>query len=235
MIRNLSLGLPLAAAVVAGTWALSVQAQNDTAATLEVQSSGTQFAQQAALSPDDIANVTRAEDYLNALDSFQARFVQLSSNGAYAEGKVYVERPGNMRFEYDPPHPALLIANGSTLLYYDRELKEATFLPLWETPLWFLIREEVEIGDDLKVTKVEEALSVLRITLEDQDNPDRGEVTLVFADNPMVLKKWEIKDPQGITTQVSLIEPQYGVAIDDDVFDYGDLEIANKPQRKVDQ
>ncbi len=192
-----------------------------------------ELAQQAALSPDAIAAVTRAENYLNKLGSLKARFVQLSSNGAYAEGEVIVKRPGNMRFDYDAPHPALLISNGVTLLYYDRDLKQATFLPLWETPLWFLIREKVELGDDLRATKVEEGLGVISITLEDRENPDRGQVTLIFSDAPMALKKWEVLDEQGIKTEVALIDALYDTAIDDDVFDYDDLEIHKAGQDRI--
>ena len=65
----------------------------------------------AALSPDDVANVIRVEQYLNRIDTIQARFVQISSNGNFAEGEVFVSRPGNLRFDYDPPAMALLIAN----------------------------------------------------------------------------------------------------------------------------
>ena len=108
----------------------------------------------AALSADDLANVERALGYLNSISTLRARFVQVSSNGAYAEGEVLIDRPGKLRFDYDPPVPVLLIANGLSLLFYDRELKEASFLPLWETPLWFLIREEVELSGDMRVEKV---------------------------------------------------------------------------------
>src|SRR3546814_7666555 len=82
-------------------------------------------AQQAALSPDDVATLGRVERYLNDIKTLQGRFVQTSSNGAYAEGAVYLDRPGHMRFDYDPPTPVLIIANGLSLLYYDEELKEA--------------------------------------------------------------------------------------------------------------
>src|SRR3972149_442219 len=111
------------------------------------------------------AAVQRAIRYLNDLSTLRARFVQISSNGTYAEGEVIVARPGRLRFEYDPPTPVLLIANGLSLLFYDRELKQASFLPLWETPLWFLIREEVKLSDDLQVTAVERGQGVLKITL----------------------------------------------------------------------
>src|SRR3546814_6782153 len=62
-------------------------------------------AQQAALSPDDVATLGRVERYLNDIKKLQGSFVQTSSNGAYAEGAVYIDRPGHMRFDYDPPTP----------------------------------------------------------------------------------------------------------------------------------
>lgn len=191
--------------------------------------------QTAALSPDEVAAVTRIERYLNDIKTLKARFVQISSNGAYAEGEVFLDRPGHMRFDYDPPSPVLIIANGLTLLYYDKELKEATFLPLWETPLWFLIRDEVRLDENVEIVGIEEALGTLRITLRDQESPDGGEVTLVFADEPLTLKKWELIDPQGIQTQVSLVNPVYGEAVDPELFKYGDLEIytgTGKDQRQ---
>src|SRR3546814_1564668 len=110
----------------------------------------------SALSPDDVAAVARVERYLNDIQTLQGRFVQVSSNGAYAEGDIYLDRPGHLRFDYDPPSPVLIIANGLSLLYYDEELKEATFLPLWETPLWFLIREEVRFDENVDIVAIEE-------------------------------------------------------------------------------
>lgn len=185
------------------------------------------------LSPDDIAILTRIEDYLNRLDSLQARFVQISSNGAYAEGEVYVDRPGRLRFDYDPPSTVLLVSNGLTLLYYDRELKQASYIPLWETPLWFLVREKVKLGGDLLVTKVEEGLGTLSVTLQDRESPENGKVTLIFSDSPITLRKWEVTDAQGVLTQVSLINPLYGEEIDPELFEYSQFEL-NKGQRRTD-
>lgn len=186
----------------------------------------------AALSPDDRAALNRAVRYLNDISTLRARFVQISSNGAYAEGEVLVERPGKMRFDYDPPHPALIIANGLSLLFYDRELKQASFLPLWETPLWFLIREEVRLSESMEVLRVEQDHATLRVTQRDRDTPDAGSVTLVFSDRPLSLRKWKIVDAQGIATEVSLLDPQFGVPIDPEAFDYKDLEIHTGPRSR---
>ncbi len=186
----------------------------------------------AALSPDDTAAVHRAVRYLNDLSTLRARFVQISSNGAYAEGEMIVERPGRLRFDYDPPNPVLLIADGLNLLFYDRELKQASFLPLWETPLWFLIREKVQLSDDVQVTAVERGQGVLKLTLRNKESVDAGSMTLIFGDAPLSLRKWELVDAQGISTQVSLINPEFGVPVDPAAFDYDDLEIQGGNQRQ---
>ena len=187
--------------------------------------------ERAALSPDQSAAVRRAVRYLNDMTTLEARFIQVSSNGSYAEGRVIIQRPGRLRFDYDPPHPVLIIANGLSLLFYDRDLKQASFLPLWETPLWFLIRERVTLTEDVVVTGVEQALGTLRITLEDRKLADAGSVTLVFSDRPLDLKKWEIVDAQGVAIQVSLVNPRYGIEVDQEAFDYSDLEIDSGVRR----
>lgn len=188
-------------------------------------------AEPVALSPDQSAAVRRAVRYLNDISTLKARFIQISSNGAYAEGDVIIQRPGRMRFEYDPPHPVLIIANGLSLLFYDREIKQASFLPLWETPLWFLIRKEVTLSEGIVVSAVEQSPGALRITITDKDLSETGSVTLVFSDRPLALKKWEITDAQGILTQVSLINPRYGIEVDPLAFDYSDLEIQGRERR----
>jgi outer membrane lipoprotein-sorting protein len=209
MIRALVLAISIGAA---GLGAAMPQAQG-------------QSPQPVTLSPDQSAAVRQAVRYLNGVATLQARFIQISSNGAYAEGEVVVQRPGKMRFDYDPPHPVLIIANGLSLLFYDREVKQASFLPLWETPLWFLIREQVTLSEDVVVSAVEQSPGALRITIADKELSEAGSITLVFSDRPLDLKKWEITDAQGILTQVSLINPRYGIEIDPQVFDYSDLEI----------
>ena len=214
--------LRLCAAPLAALWLLLAPA-----AALTAESD------QPALSEADSATLERLLGYLNDITTLEARFVQVSSNGAFAEGDLYLERPGRLRFEYDPPHPALLIANGVTLLYYDRELEQATFLPLWETPLWFLIRERVQITEDLQVVGIEEGPATVKITLRSEEGGAEGEVTLVFADQPLSLHSWEILDPQGIVTQVALVNPSFGTDLDKTLFEHGDLQIhfPNRRQR----
>lgn len=207
--------------------AAAAWADGESAAAQAQDQAQAQGAEQAAVPAggEDRETLARLVDYLNRIDTLKSRFVQVSSNGAYAEGDLYLDRPGRMRFEYDPPHPALLIANGVTLLYYDRELKQATFLPLWETPLWFLIREEIDLDDGVELKGIEQGAATIRVTLQLSDDGGEGQVTLVFGDRPLSLHSWEIEDAQGIMTQVSLVNPQFGAKVEDSLFEHGDLNI----------
>ena len=177
--------------------------------------------QASQLSDRDRSDIAQIEQYLNGITTLHARFVQISSNGALAEGALYVERPGRMRFEYDPPHPVVMIANGFSFLYYDRELQEATFLPMWETPLWFFVREDVNLSRDATILKVQREPGIVSITVAQKDKEDLGAITLVFNSLPMRLLRWSIDDAQGLTTQVSLLDIDRGIKIDDGLFDQG--------------
>ncbi|WP_158090228.1 LolA family protein [Kiloniella majae] len=184
------------------------------------------------LSPDEVSIVRRIEGYLNELKSVSARFIQISSNGSLAEGNVNIQRPGRMRFEYDEPVPIVMIANGVTLLYFDKKLKQSTYLPLWKTPLWFLIREKVELHKDIQILSAQEADSTIQLEIRAEGESDGTQMTLLFSDNPISLRKWEVIDAQGITTQVSLLNPVYDAAIDESVFKTDDLDLKKKKLEK---
>ena len=218
---SLTIGLGLSVAAPLGTpGSLPGQAQAQTQAQAQAQTQAqTGGEQTAALSELDRADLARIESYLTEIRTLHSRFLQVSSVGVPIEGDLYLNRPGKMRFEYDPPYPALLLADGLVLLYYDKELKEETYLPLWETPLWFLLRDEVRLDDSVRVVALKRGPGVLRVTLVQNEETPQGQVTLVFADKPLTLKKWVVTDAQGVTTEVALIGPRVGVEIDEDIFD----------------
>ncbi|MFD2204921.1 LolA family protein [Kiloniella antarctica] len=182
----------------------------------------------AGLSPDEVSIVRRVEGYLNKLQSVSSRFIQVSSNGSLSEGNLFIQRPGQMRFEYDDPVPIVMIANGVTLLYFDKKLKQSTYLPLWKTPLWFLIREKVELHKDIHILRAQASDSTVQLELRADGESDGTQMTLLFSDNPLSLRKWEVVDAQGITTQVSLIDPTYDGSINEEVFKTDDLDMKKK-------
>jgi len=178
----------------------------------------TTSAASSALSNTDRTEITRVEKYLNELLTLKSRFLQATSTGDFSEGTFYLSRPGKMRIEYDPPAELLIVADGTWLIYHDIELDQITHLPLQTTTANILLEKKIRlIGGDLEVSKVEKAPGIIGITVVPSDE-DTGQLTLVFSDKPLELKKWIVIDPQGITTSVSLLSTQRDISLDQKLF-----------------
>lgn len=173
--------------------------------------------QSAADSPT-ATEIEKIESYLNALHTLEARFIQNNSDGTYAQGKLYLKRPGRMRFEYDPPVPIQLYADGNLLTHVDTELEQVSHYPLDETPAHFLLRPEISLRKGLIIKRFERANHVQRIEFADERNPDIGSVTLTLSESPLELRAWTITDAQGLKTELALIDARFGGEIDSGLF-----------------
>jgi outer membrane lipoprotein-sorting protein len=172
------------------------------------------------LTSDQRALVDRIEAFVNGITTVEARFVQMSSNGGYARGTLYLSRPGRMRFEYEPPLPYLLVSDGTFFIYVDKELEQVTYLPLSQTPAHLLLRENFSLSEGLILTGFKEEGSVIKVEVADSSEPDLGRVTLTFNRNPLSLKSWTVLDPQAQRIQVTLVDPRYGAKLDRSLFVY---------------
>jgi len=166
--------------------------------------------------------LAKVEAYLNEIRTFSARFEQIDSRGRQASGRVYVQKPGKLRFEYDPPVPILIVANGNFLIHYDKELESATYLNQRDTPAWFLVAPDIELHGDVTVTGVERSGGKLRVGLAKSSAPDEGGATLIFTEDPFRLVEWSITDPQGVTTDVALKDVLIGGQVDRNLFEFNE-------------
>jgi outer membrane lipoprotein-sorting protein len=181
----------------------------------------------ATLSAQDRADAQRIEQYLNGVHTLAGRFQQYAPDGAIATGKIYLSRPGKMRFEYDPPSPVLLLADGTFVVYVDNKLKQVTYLPIGSTPAWFLLRDKVSLEDGVTVTKFEHGPGVIRVTVVQTKSPDDGSLTMTFSDKPLDLKQWTVVDQQGKKTTVALSETRYDVPVSPQLFTFVDPRKSN--------
>ncbi len=172
----------------------------------------------AELSPADRADITRAEAYLNNLGSLRAGFIQTSSSGNFAEGRIYLRRPGKLRIDYAPPAKLQIFADGFWLIYVDGELEQANHVPLSATPAQVLLAETIRLSGKVTVTRVERGGAMLRIHTVQTEEPDAGSLMLGFSDRPLALRQWMVTDAQGIKTRISLVKAEFNVAIDNALF-----------------
>ena len=177
---------------------------------------------EAPLSAADRADIARIETYFNGIETMRARFLQVTSTGAYSEGTFSLWRPGRMRIEYDPPVPILIVAYGRTLVYHDKKLMQVSYLGIDNSPAGLLLAERVSLSDTVTVTRFERGPGALRVTVVKKDDPLEGSLTLVFGDRPLIFKKWVIADAQGVETTVSLLGPRFGAPLDPELFRFVD-------------
>ena len=170
------------------------------------------------LTDEDKADLDRVAAYLNGIRSLRARFQQIASTGSIATGKIFLRRPGDLRVEYDPPVPVLLVADGFWVDYYDSSLDQLTQIPIDQTPIWFLVQNTIAFTPKIAVTNIERSPGALRLTMHQTDKPDAGSASLTFADDPLQLRQWKITDSQGTAVEIALQGAEFGGALSNDLF-----------------
>ncbi len=172
----------------------------------------------AQMSGADARDLARISNYLNGVTTLEGNFVQIGHDGELSEGLFYMRRPGRIRFEYKPPNPALVVADGFWVGVYDKRLNTLDRTPLKSTPLNILLRKRVDLRKEGAIRSVERSPGLLRVTAIDPDEPGQGSITMVFAENPLELRQWIVVDPQGLTTTVALSEMRANVKLDPKLF-----------------
>ena len=110
-----------------------------------------------------------------------------------------------MRFEYDPPTPIAIIADGSSLAVRDRKLATQDIYPLSQTPLRFLLSDRIDLLKDTNVVSVTADDVFISVTIEEkQALIGTSRLMLMIGAKDGQLKQWTVTDPQGYDTTVAV-------------------------------
>ena len=115
-----------------------------------------------------VRGIERIEIYLTNLETLKAGFLQVSSTGEIATGRFLLSRPGHMRFEYDPPSPVLIIADGIFLVYADKDLEQVTHVLQKSTPVGILAEDDVNLSGDITVIGYARGRGAIRVEVLDE-------------------------------------------------------------------
>ncbi len=166
----------------------------------------------------DRPDIARIEAYLDHLRTLKAHFLQIAPDGGISEGTAWLQRPGRMRFQYDPPAPFLLVAAHGLLVFRDTQLDQTSNVLLSQTPLGILLADKVTLSGDVTVTGMAREPGQLQVSLVRTASPSDGTLTLVFADPPLVLRQWTVLDAQRKETRVTLANVELGGSFDQELF-----------------
>ena len=174
------------------------------------------------LTPEQQQAVKATEDYLNGLSTLRATFVQTANDGRQATGTFYLNRPGKMRIDYNPPSTDFIVADGLLIYYYDGEMKQQSSTTISRSLADFFLRKNLKLSGDISVSDLKRENNTIEMTLVQTSNPLAGTLTLTLSENPPQLKKWQIVDAEGLVTEVKLQNIETGIALDGNLFHYYD-------------
>ncbi|MXV44532.1 outer membrane lipoprotein carrier protein LolA [Saccharibacter sp. 17.LH.SD] len=171
------------------------------------------------LTPTQHMWVHRIEESLAHTRTVQARFHQVTpDNGQASDGDVTLERPGHMRFSYDPPSPLLLVANQGKVVFQDRSIDQITTIPLQRTPLGLLMQPNPRFSGDVTITGFSQDRNMIQLKVIRTASPSEGELTLFFTASPLALQGWDLFDTQGHQTQIRLSNIKVGGSVKPELF-----------------
>ena len=153
---------------------------------------------------EQLAAVDRISAYLSGIDTLQGEFEQVGPGGEIARGRLMLQKPGKMRFEYFPPSELQVIADGLWLAVQDRKLNTTERYPLVSTPLNVILAEEVDLIRDSQVIAVFIAEEQVTVSLQDDSGEAPGLLTMMFDPASFELRQWVVTDAQGLDTSITL-------------------------------
>jgi len=149
--------------------------------------------------------VDRVSTYLSSLQTLMGDFVQIGPDGGRTVGKFYIQKPGRVRFEYEPPTPIDVIADGSSVVVRDRNLATQDLYPLSQTPLRYLLADQIDLARDTNVVAVSQDNTFITVTIEErQILVGTHRLVLMFGAKDTQLRQWSVTDPQGYETTVAV-------------------------------
>jgi len=152
--------------------------------------------------------------YLNKLQTAEGEFTQINSDGTISTGQIYIQRPGRIRFEYNPPEKSLVMAGGGQVAIFDgRSNQGPEQYPLRRTPLSIILARNVNLGQANMVTGHSSDGTTTTVKAQDPEHPEYGDIQLIFTSQPTELRQWVITDNAGGQTTVVLGELKKGGSI----------------------
>ncbi|MFW8593643.1 LolA family protein [Cribrihabitans neustonicus] len=156
--------------------------------------------------------------YLNGISTASSPFTQINGDGSLSTGKLYMHRPGRMRFEYDNKGGTVIAGGGAVVIEDPKSNQPAETYPLSRTPLSIILARNVDLGRaNMVVGHSFDGTSTV-VRAQDPKHPEHGSIEMMFTGNPVELRKWVVHDSAGESTTVVLGALETGVSLPGSLF-----------------
>jgi outer membrane lipoprotein-sorting protein len=165
------------------------------------------------------ALLDRMSLYLSSVQTMVGNFVQIGPDGGRTEGSFYIQKPGRVRFAYNPPSPIDIVADGSSVVVRDRKLATQDLYPLSQTPLRYLLADRIDLLRDTDVVSVTADDTFATVVIEEKQLVvGTSRLMMMFDAKDLTLKQWTVTDPQGFDTTVAVYNLDFSKKPDPNLF-----------------
>jgi len=171
-----------------------------------------------AYSDEQKADLDKVSAYLNGIKSLKSGFVQIGPDGGAVQGELFLQKPGQIRFEYKPPSPVLIVATGGRMYVKNSRLNTLDSYDLSDTPLGLLLNERIDLKTNKAVIGVVEQNGNIVVRARSSSNRNDSNITLVFSLPGIELRQWTVRHNQGGNTTVALQGLEPGAKLDPALF-----------------
>ena len=173
-------------------------------------------------------SLSQISNYLNKFTTAKGGFTQINGDGTISTGKIYIKRPGRIRFEYAPPDKSLVLASAGTVAIFDGKSNQPPEqYPLKRTPLGLILQKNVNLARAKMVVGHTSDGKTTTVVAQDPKHPEYGQIRLLFTSNPVELRQWVIVDDTGGETTLVLNELDKGMQLPARLFSI-DLEAEDR-------
>lgn len=188
------------------------------------------FAQDAPrqLTAEEIALINEISAHNSGITTMAGRFLQIDTQGNRNEGTFYLQRPGKIRFRYDPPSREEIMSIGQGFYVIDRKEKTQYAYPQDKVPLRQFLDSEIDLLH-AGLVAIDQSDTYLELTLQDETPAGTVRIALVFDKDTKELVQWVLHSPDGSELTFSLFDVEKGVDIPASYFylninDYNQIE-----------
>jgi outer membrane lipoprotein-sorting protein len=180
------------------------------------------------LEPRQVEIVKLVSSYFNGIENLKGTFVQTSPDKKRLRGKVFMKKPGRIRFEYAPPSRQLIISDGKQIAIQDLDINTDDRVMVDQTPFRMLLKTDVDLLRDARILEVQEDADLLIVSVQDKSKDATGKVRLFLQSKPVVeLKEWVTTDAQGLDTRLEVANLDKSATVDADLFKITSPQLKN--------
>lgn len=164
------------------------------------------------LTEEEVALINEISAHNTQIRTMVGRFLQVDTQGNRIEGTFYLERPGKIRFRYNPPSREEIISVGRGFYVIDRKERTQYAYPQDKVPLRQFLDADIDLFK-ANIHSVQHSADYFTVTLRDDTPAGVVMVSLVFDRESKDLRQWTLVEPSGSELTFSLYDVEKGVDI----------------------